>query len=164
MNESSTNQEVRIIFREWELVVDKELTKQTYDNTSCGSAEGCTCDPCQNFIDNRHSLYPDEIKQLLSDLGIDYKKEPEVSYYGRLENGLHLYAGWFHFKGRFIGQDCTDPEGAGFIIRYHDINDCFGIGFREAFDLSFFDGREGLVQIDFDAKIPWTLDQSPEPD
>lgn len=31
MDENSTDQKVRIIFREWELIADKALTKHTYD-------------------------------------------------------------------------------------------------------------------------------------
>lgn len=156
--------EVRIIYREWELVVDKALTKQAYDTVIMGSSEGCTCAACKNFIDNRNRLYPDEIKQLFHNLGIDYKKESEITHYCRLENGLHYYGGWFHFKGRFIGKACTVPAGSGHTFVFSAINEHFGIGFCEANHLSFFDDRENLVQVEFDVKIPWTIDKTLEPE
>jgi hypothetical protein len=45
--------------------------------------------------------------------GIDKNKELEISQVTKLENGLHYYLGWFHFKGKFQDKDCTIPLPAG---------------------------------------------------
>jgi len=42
------------------------------------------------------------------------------------------------------------------------INDKFSIGFRYSGALSFFDNKESLVQIEFEAKTPWTIEKELE--
>ena len=143
--------------------MDSELTKLTYDNVAVGSSESCNCNDCKNFANNREAIYPDEIKKLLNELGIDYKKENEVSHYCRQADGLHFYGGWFHFKGRFNGKDCTIPTiYNGYTLELTPITDKFSIGFRYSGALSFFDNKESLVQIEFEAKTPWTIEKELE--
>lgn len=147
-----------IKFREWELTVDRELTKLTYNNVVSGSADNCNCNDCKNFVNNREAAYPDEIKKLLYDLGIDYKKECEICHYCRQDDGLHFYGGWFHFKGEFKGKNCGVPTiFNGYTFDLTPINDRFSIGFRYDSALTFFNAKEGLVQIEFETKIPWTI-------
>ena len=152
-----------IKFRNWELIVDKELTKVAYDKIFIGGPEGCGCNDCKNFLKNRETIYPTEIKNLFNELGIDYKKESEICHYGRLEDGLHYYGGWFHFKGKFIGKDCsvpTDPNAGDFELT--PINKEFSIGFRYQNELTFFSDKENLVQIEFETKTPWTIEKNLE--
>lgn len=146
-------------FRDWQLSVDEELTKQTYEHAKYGSAESCNCNECRNFIENRDIFYPTELRELFEKLGIDYKRESEAAHYGLLANGLHHYGGWFHFKGTFTGKDCAIPiaDAKGCTIELTPINENFSLGFRNANHLSFFDAKDGLVQIEFETKIPWTL-------
>jgi hypothetical protein len=152
-----------IKYRNWELIVDRELTQLTYDKVSNGSAESCNCNDCKNFTNYRESVYPDEIKQLFLDLGIDYKKESEVSHFARLDSGLHFYSGWFHFKGQFIGKDCAIPiQGGSYRTDLYKVSDSFSFGFRSDNALTFFDDKENLVQIEFEAKIPWTIEKELE--
>ena len=87
-----------IKYREWELIVDSELTKLTYDNVAVGSSESCNCNDCRNFANNREEIYPDEIKKLLNELGIDYKKESEICHYCRQDDGFHFMAAGFILK------------------------------------------------------------------
>lgn len=150
-------------FREWELIVDKKLTKLTYDNVAIGSPESCGCNDCKNFVTNRETTYPEEIKKLLTDLGVDYKKESEICHYCRQEDGLHYYGGWFHFKGQFIGKDCSvSTDSNRFTFNLTPINDRFSIGFCYSAALTFFDDRENLVQIEFEAKTPWAIEKELE--
>jgi len=152
-----------IEFREWELIVDKELTELTYDSISIGGPESCGCIDCKNFVNNREIIYPDEIKKLLNDLGIDYQKECEICHYCKQDDGFHLYGGWFHFKGAFKGKDCTNLTVTnGYTFDLTPINDKFSIGFRYDSALSFFDDIENLVQIEFEAKTPWTIEKELE--
>lgn len=152
-----------IKYRNWELIVDRETTQMAFDKVPNGSAESCNCNDCKNFANYRESVYPDEIKQLFSVLEIDYKKESEVSHFARLDNGLHFYSGWFHFKGQFIGKDCTVPlKGDGYTTDLYKVSDSFSLGFRSGNALTFFEDKENLVQIEFEAKIPWTIEKELE--
>lgn len=159
-----TRKEMTIVkFRAWEFIVDKELTKMTYDKVPSGSPEGCDCNDCKNFVNSRETIYPEEIKKLLTEIGVDYKKESEICHYCRQDDGLHHYGGWFHFKGQFKGKDCNVPIGSNcFTFDLTPINDKFSIGFHYDSALTFFDKKENLVQIEFEAKIQWTIDKELE--
>jgi hypothetical protein len=150
-------------FRDWEIIVDKQLTKSTYDKTIIGSADACICDECKNYTNYRDNVFPEEIKQFLKQLGVDYKKESEVCRYCKLENGLHHYGGWFHFKGQFNGKNCSIPlENGGYTFDLTLITDKFSIGFLMSSALAFFENHDNLVQIEFEVKIPWTIDAESE--
>lgn len=153
-----------IKFRNWELIVDKQLTKQTYDKATLGSADVCICNECKNFSNQRDAAFPIEIKQLFADIGIDYKKESEICRYCKLDNGLHYYGGWFHFKGQFIGKNCSivTEKGDGYSLDLTPITDTFNLGFRIDSALTFFDEKTNLVQIEFETKIPWIIDRELE--
>jgi hypothetical protein len=150
-----------IKFKDWELIVDRNLTEQTYKNASGGSAEGCVCNYCKNYLENREKAFPELIKNLFSELGIDYTKDSEVCHYQKHEDGLHHYSGWFHFKGSFVGKNCYIPlPNGGFTIDLTTVNETFSIGFSKNSGLAFFEKKENLVQVEFEAKIPWTIDKS----
>jgi hypothetical protein len=152
-----------IKYKDWDLTFDKGATRIAYDNWESGSAESCNCNDCKNFADNRDNLYPDEVKRLFDQLGIDYKKETEIIHYGRQKDGLHYYGGWFHFKGQFKGKDCTVPlPSGGHTLELTPVTDNFSIGFRADNSLTIFSDNEGLVQIEFESKIPWTIDKGLE--
>lgn len=91
-----------VIFRDWRFEVDSELTPKSFANELNGSSDTCSCEYCKNFREQRENAFPEEIRILFENLGIDYKKEEEVSEVYQLENGLHNYSGWFHFAGKFL--------------------------------------------------------------
>nr|WP_297787964.1 hypothetical protein [uncultured Allomuricauda sp.] len=94
-------------YKDWVFEVEFSRTKEIYSLLETGSPESCGCNECLNFSQNRDKIYPKEIKELFCELGIDYKKESEIYHQVRLENGLHYYGGWFHFKGKIKnGKDC----------------------------------------------------------
>lgn len=154
---------ITIKFRDWELLVDKEQTKQTYAKVEIGGVESCTCNNCKNFAHNRENIYPEEIKQLLTELGIDYHKECEVWHYCKDDLGRHCYSGWFHFKGKFKGKSLGAPT-ADTITTYDltPITDSFSIGFLYDNSLTLFEDKEDLVQVEFDTKTSWTIDKELE--
>jgi hypothetical protein len=152
-----------IKYKDWDLTFDNEATRSAYDNLEKGSAEGCNCNDCKNFADNRDKVYQDEVKMLFDQLGIDYKKETEISHYCRQVDGLHHYGGWFHFKGQFKGKDCTVPlPSGGHTLELTPVTKNFSIGFRLDNSLTIFQDNEGLVQIEFESKVPWTIDKELE--
>lgn len=151
MKDINQNNLKHIKFRDWDLYVDYETTKNTYDNII---HESCDCDDCRNYELSKDIVYPDEIRKLFLDLGIDFKKECEAFCINICENDWQNYIGWFHLKGYFKGPDCAnDVKG----IDLKQITDTFKIGFRYEFYETLFIDKNDLVQIEFETIIPWNL-------
>ena len=90
-------------------------------------------------------------------------------FMSNLENGMHVYTGWFHFKGSFEGPDYLDKlskentdENKEFNVK--EITKKFSIGFRNENFLTNFEDRTNLVQVEFECMIPWVLDLEFEPE
>jgi hypothetical protein len=149
----------RIKFRDWEFEVDKDLTEKTYLKTPKSGSDTCDCLDCKNYIEYREKVFPEDVIQLFDDLGVDYKKEVEVTHWD-ISNGICLIAGWFHFKGSVLsGKNCYIPsESGGFHISLTELSNNFSIGFGEGNALTFFENTSGLVQIEFQTSIPWVID------
>lgn len=153
----------KVTFSDWKLEVDKELTQHTYLKMDKASAESCGCSHCRNFAAQRENVYPPEIKELFNRLGIDFRKETEISHFTRLENGLHEYSGWFHFKGYFFGKDCAVRlPGGGYTLDLMPITDKFSIGFTYDNALTNFEDKQNLVQVEFACTIPWVIEKESE--
>jgi len=157
---------VIISFKNWKFSVDREATERTYASFAVGSAEECGCIECANYLATRESIFPDEIKLLLNELGIDFKKEAEVWRMYKNQKGNHCYNGIFHFKGCFDGEDCAIPmpDGKGFTFSLNPITDRFSIGFRMASELSNFTDTNDLVQVEYEIEMPWAIDKKAEPE
>jgi hypothetical protein len=155
-------------FREWEFEVDNVVTRKTYDQVSRSGAEECECNNCKNYVAYRERVFPKEVVTFFSDIGVDYRKEIEITDYQRLPNGLHHIGGWFHFKGQILsGKDCrvfTDDSKAGWTFDLTSIDDMFSMGFCMGSDLAYFEDNAGLVQVEFETKIPWVIDKALEGD
>lgn len=149
-----------IQYRDWHFLVNRELTYEAYARIELGSVDSCPCNDCKNFASYRATTYPDEIINLFHQFGIDYRKESEVSHFTKLENGLHYYSGWFHFKGEILsGKDCSIPlPNGGNTFELTEITNNFSIGFTNASSLTIFENKKSLVQVEFEAKIPWVID------
>jgi hypothetical protein len=152
-----------VTFGDWTLTVDYEVTKATYTSVVNGSAEDCKCGDCMNYIAHRDKVFPDEIKLLFDQLGVDYRKESEVWRMSKHKDGVHIYSGFLHFNGSFEGKDCfVRSDGRNGTFSMTDINESFSVGFRIASDLAYFNDNENLVQVEFEAKMPWTIDKKLE--
>lgn len=151
-------------FKDWKFEVNKSFTQLTYNKVLLGGAETCNCKDCQNYIANREAIFSSEIKELFLKLGIDYKKEVEITAWETLSNGLHYIGGWFNFKGKIIGgKECDVPlPGGGFILELTEQNDNFSIGFSKNSSLTFFEDNNEIIQIEFGANIPWAIDENTE--
>ncbi|QOG04251.1 hypothetical protein [Flavobacterium sp. MDT1-60] len=151
-------------FKDWRFEVDKTLTLETYSSVNGGGADSCPCSDCKNYIQNRENVFPEEVKTLFLNLGVDYNKEVEICSLQILPNGLHHIAGWFHFKGKIIdGKNCKkDIENEAFHIELTSIGNNFSIGFCEQSSLTFFKNKNGLIQVEFEAHIPWVINKSLE--
>lgn len=155
-----------IPYRDWILTVDCALTHATYATVKNGSADGCECFDCKNYVLSRDSAFPAEIKMLFDQLGIDYKKENEVSRFYKNTDGLHLYCGFFHFKGSFEGQNCTVPIAGTpqHTLLMTPINENFSIGFTYDSSLAYFEDDKDLVQVEFEVRLPWLISKENESD
>jgi hypothetical protein len=154
----------KLKYRDWEFEVYRELTQQNYENIIGSGADGCECNDCKNYVAYRDNVFPDEIRQLFDSLGIDYKKEVEITSWEILPNGLHHIGGWFQFKGHILtGKDCRIPfPSGGYTLDLTTIEDNFSIGFFNGNTSTYFADNDKLVQIEFATFIPWVIDKSLE--
>jgi hypothetical protein len=81
---------------------DRDATGAVYGSLEDGFAEECGCIFCKNFAAQRNLVYPASFRALLEQLGIDPNKEGEAFEYGPVEDGCHLYGGWFYFVGEMV--------------------------------------------------------------
>lgn len=139
--------------------VDSQLTRQTYAKIGTGNSETCPCGQCKNYRIQKEKAFPDDVLDLFAKLGIDFRKESEVYEVQRLDNGLHHYAGWFHFAGRITaGGDCKKQFAENsWQIDLSEIDKDFKMGFTVGNALSFFKKGTGLVQLEFETNIPWVI-------
>lgn len=152
-------------YKDWVFEVESELTRQTYNGVSVSGAESCDCNECKNYVAYRDKVFSNETKSLFNNLGIDYKKELEITSLEILPDGLHHIGGWFHFKGRILsGLNYRDPisNSTGFTYDLTKVADNFSIGFTVGNDLAHFADKAGLVQVEFMTYIPWVIDKSLE--
>ena len=126
------------------------------------------------FAKVRDQAYPPEVLKTFDSLGIDFRKESEVHYYGRTPAGLHTYRGWFYLVGSIEqGPDSWfHPPSGKPERRFHRIGPHFevGLGRKSGYGFSewesvliaagFADGP--CVEVDFYADLPW-LSDAPEP-
>ena len=153
-------------YKEWTFEVDRELTEQTYRGISGSGADTCGCIYCLNYVTYRDNVFPKEILDLFFRLGIDYRKEAEITTYNKLPVNLYKTGGWFHFKGHVLeGNDYRVPSpSGGNNLDFTPIFENFAIGFSAASDLTFFEDITGLVQVEFITDIPWVIDKKQEPE
>lgn len=152
-------------YMDWVLEVDRKSTEQAYHAVSASGADTCSCSNCKNYVAFRDKVFPAEIKELLDNLGIDYRKEVEIISWEVLPGGLRHIGGWFHFKGRILkGKDYRIPlPGGGYTFDLTKVAENFSIGFAKGSDLSFFEDKADLVQVEFDTNIPWVIDKALQP-
>jgi hypothetical protein len=92
---------------------------------------------------------------LFGELGINYERDAEIYHTARMESGLHLYGGWFHF----IGSISKQPEGPA------KVDEHFTIDFLldRALAAKSFENQP-LVQVEITAEVPWVLKDEKEMD
>ena len=81
---------------------DRDATVAAYRSLEQGFAEECGCIFCRNFAAQRAVAYPVSFRTLLEQLGIDPSKEAEAFEYCPVQDGCHLYGGWFYLVGEIV--------------------------------------------------------------
>jgi hypothetical protein len=142
-------------FDEWKYRVDRDATILAYSRTERGGADTCDCAGCRNFRTARPDCFPPEFIALLSQLGIDPRKDAEVYHIARIAPGRHHYGGWYHFIGTLdeIGDSPRVKLGANFSVRMCP---------ARAPRLPSLEGKQ-VVELEFYAEaVPWRLEE-PDP-
>jgi len=148
-----------IAFGRWQISCDPSETRRAYQAVITGSPDVCDCCFCRNLVAAKKWVYPAEALALFDRLGIDARKEVETCHHGRLESGLHLHGGFFHFVGSIkAGADAIRSNGA---VELEPMTAAFSLGFTSHVSLVQppFAGLS-LVQLEFLAQVPWILEES----
>lgn len=145
----------------WIIQVDIEKTREFY-KAFYEITEGCDCIYCKNYVkacDN----YSDDVKQLFNELGIIPTKEAEVYQIYEIKPGKHLYGGFYHIVGRILeGKDCwqfvLDSTRSQELV---NLTDDFKYGFSNDNALVDETFPKPIIQLEFEAIIPWVLEENP---
>jgi hypothetical protein len=143
----------------WRLRYDPDATRRAYWAVDKGDPETCGCSYCRNWAAARTGVYPAEFLDLVERLGIRPDREANISHLTRLDSGIHLYSGWFHFVGQIDAPIERSAEWE-FAIEFPR----FSFAFSASRDLAHaaMDGLP-LVQLEFNAEAPWVLDEAQSP-
>ncbi len=136
-----------ITYRNWTFDFNQKLTHCIYNNILCGKASMESSRVHKNFLNKRDFLFPEEILDLFSLLGIDYTKDTKMNP-KVLENGQICYEGNFQFIGNLIkGKSCKiELNNEHTIFELTPINDQFSIGFHQD-DAPFF--NQHVIHVEF---------------
>ena len=148
---------------------DRDATVAAYAQTKKGEADFCGCSGCRNFVLVRNKAYPTAFLELSNTLGIDPKKEGEAIHYGPIEGDVHFYGGWFYIVGEMIeeGERLPSMENVQLARATQDLKTARGFTFNSDFQYWFSSvfprppATFGLkvVTLEFEARIPWVLDE-----
>ena len=137
---------------------DRDATAAVYGTLEHGDAERCGCLLCKNFAVQRNLVYPPSFRSLLEQLGIDPNKEGEVFEYGPVDDGCHLYGGWFYLMGEMV----TAGERNYKAPDSHDDAHHFEFFFTRSHpNAKAFRGGP-MLAIEFTTHVKWVLPESPQ--
>lgn len=140
-------------FHEWELIVDKQSTINAYAEVEYGGSRSCSCGDCAEYTRRIDSIFPGNVKQLFESLGIDYRKDAEVTHIISDDNDNYC-SGWFHFIGEFKGKSCAMPmRDKAHSLLLTEVSENFNIGFHKSGSLALFQTTYPLVQVEFSTVI-----------
>lgn len=99
---------------EFRILFDREATSNMYSKIETGFPEKCGCAECLQFIQMREKFYSPELKELLSKLGVDYKKEADVT---KFSDAADQWEGFYNFVGEVKGgeEEILDIAGNQFV-------------------------------------------------
>jgi len=142
----------------WIIEVDLRKTKKFYDEYYL-ITEGCDCDYCANYV-LACDKFPQEITELFNSLGIDPRKEGEVSQYMENQDGTHLYGAFYHIVGNIIeGPKLWGPTTEESEVSSPNFVEHSGveIGFSEDLALVPEGFPTPTIQFEIQMNVPWLL-------
>ena len=149
-------------FGEYKIDVDVEKTRQFYDRAKTVS-EGCQCDGCLNF-ERAVDKLPQNIRDFFSALGVDMKKICECYVYCAKDENTLYYGGFCHICGTLLsGKSAWKPTSDSTACwdekATYPLSPNFGVSFSDRIDMPEPDFPLPVIQLDFDADIPWVLEK-----
>lgn len=139
----------------WLLEVDVNKTKEFY----CKNIELCNCLYCENYMEACKHI-DSSVMKVFTTLGINPSKPSHLSEFGEMKDGLRLYIGNYHIVGKLVeGEYCTDAD-------WNDTNTArienFTLGFGKELMFVHDELLRPALQLEFEARIPWVLDEREE--
>ena len=137
---------------------DRERTVAIYKSLEHGDTERCGCISCRNFAVQRDVIYPPSFRALLEQLGIDPNKEGEAFEYGPVDDGCHLYGGWFYLVGELVAageRNVNAPDSR------HDAY-CFNYFFTRSHPSAGAFRGGPVLAIEFTTHVKWVLPENPK--
>ncbi|MGG0718164.1 hypothetical protein ABE096_11325 [Robertmurraya massiliosenegalensis] len=144
----------QIHLMKWTIEVDISRTKEFYGK----EMELCNCLYCRNYMEAcKH--FDRDIVAMLASFGIDPAKPSHLSEFGEVDGKQRLYIGCYHLVGSLVeGEYRTDSD-------WNDSNTAnmknFTFGFEK--ELMFVPNGfpRSVLQLGFEARIPWVLREIP---
>ncbi|WP_077620299.1 hypothetical protein [Bacillus sinesaloumensis] len=145
----------RIHLMKWLLDVDLTKTRDFYSK----EIDLCNCLYCQNYYEACKHL-ESSVMDPFKTLGMNPLTPSHLSEFGEVEGGFRLYTGSYHIVGTIVdGELCTDSD-------WNDTNTAtlenFTFGFKKELQFVHDEMPLPVLQMDFEARIPWLLDENPE--
>lgn len=146
-------QQIRIA--NWLLEVDVEKTREFFNE----GTEVCNCLYCNNFVEACKQL-DTSVASIFNRIGINPAIPGHLSDYPTMDDGIRKYIGNYHIVGRLLeGELCSTSN-------WNDTNTVQIKNFtlRLSKDLEFVPKGfpNPVLQLEFDANIPWVLDEKPD--
>ncbi|UOE93327.1 hypothetical protein [Alkalihalobacillus sp. LMS39] len=141
----------------WTIEVDVDKTKEYYDKYHL-ITEDCDCDYCANYV-LACERFPSKIKDLFNSLGIDPRKEGEVSEYMLNKDGTHLYCAFYHIVGRIIDGPKWIPTKKGSEVSTPNFAEHNGVDVSFSEDLALVPEEFPMPTIQFEIQmnVPWMI-------
>lgn len=144
----------QIKFGKWLLETDIEKTLEFYNK----DLDVCSCLYCKNFVEAANQLTPN-VFHVFAKLGINPSKPAHLSYLHSDEADITSYLGNYHLIGRMLeGELCRNSNWN----KENTIEmDNFTFGFSEELEFVPKGFPSPILELSFDAKIPWVLNEKP---
>lgn len=122
-----------IAFKHWVFEVPSKLTRKIYANTLCGYSE-YHVQEFRSFFKYYDDIFTPEIKDLLSQLGIDYKKDTFLKSV-RDENGGQSFVITYQFLGSMNSSERMQEPFISDRLEYEPVSDKTSIAFYQVEDM-----------------------------
>ncbi|MBM7572385.1 hypothetical protein [Aquibacillus albus] len=137
------------------LEIDFHKTLSYYKNLPLiGEEERCECIYCKNYA-LATAYFPKSVKTLLSNMGVNPKKDAEVSHFYEAKNSKHMYVADY----RVFGKVLKKPNQNIIDIYHKNDEDYFNLGFE---NIHVLENDEIVMNFYIDAFLPWLLEVNPE--
>jgi hypothetical protein len=145
----------QIHLMKWLLEVGLQQTEEFYRK----EIEMCHCLYCDNYMEACKQM-DSSIMEVFTTLGITPSKPSHLSEFGEIEDGSRLYIGSYYLVGKLVeGEYCRDSE-------WNETTTAsignFTFGFEKELLFVPDELKPPVLQLDFEARMPWVLNEKPE--